>query len=81
MKIEREGIGFAPVLFGAHRKSVGAIVSVALLDQLESLLEDVVIAPRSTSGSSVVRVRRRWRRSRMVSVSTLLISSEVRSAA
>ena len=35
----------APVLFGAHRKPVGAIVSVALLDQLESLLEDVVIAP------------------------------------
>ena len=29
----------------AHRKPVGAIVSVALLDQLESLLEDVVIAP------------------------------------
>ena len=44
-EIEREGIGFAPVLFGAHRKPVGAIVSVALLDQLESLLEDVVIAP------------------------------------
>ena len=45
-EIEREGIAFAPVFFGAHRKPVGAIVSVEFLDQLESLLEDVVIAPQ-----------------------------------
>lgn len=46
VEIERKGIEFAPVLFGAHRKPVGAIVSVELLDQLESLLEDIVIAPQ-----------------------------------
>lgn len=45
LKIEREGILFKPVFFGKQRKAVGAIVSVELLEQLESLLEDMVIAP------------------------------------
>ena len=46
LKIEREGILFKPVLFGKQRKAVGAIVSVELLEQLESLLEDMAVAPQ-----------------------------------
>ncbi|KDA05211.1 hypothetical protein DC31_02105 [Microbacterium sp. CH12i] len=44
-QIEREGLSFSPVVFGSHRKPVGAIIPVALLDQLESILEDIAIAP------------------------------------
>lgn len=44
-EIERVGLAFQPVLFGSHRKPVGAIVPAELLEKLESLLEDIAIAP------------------------------------
>lgn len=43
-EIQRLGLDFTPVLFGSHRKPVGAIIPVALLDEIESLLEDIVIS-------------------------------------
>lgn len=53
-QIEAEGLDFKPVLFGTHRKPVGAIVPVELLDRMEGLLEDAYIArtvaPRLTAG-------------------------------
>ncbi|EPR77191.1 hypothetical protein ADILRU_0571 [Leifsonia rubra CMS 76R] len=44
---QRLGLDFKPVLFDAHRKPVGATISVALLDQLESLLEYLEVRLRT----------------------------------
>ncbi len=43
-QIERLGLDFKLVLFGSHRRPVGAIIPAALLEQVESLLEDVAIS-------------------------------------
>lgn len=48
-EIERVGLAFEPVYFGSHRKRVGAIVPAALLEEIESLLEDMAIARQVTA--------------------------------
>ena len=48
-EIARLGLDFTPVIFGSHRKPVGAIIPAALLDQMENLLEDIVISQQVTS--------------------------------
>jgi hypothetical protein len=53
-QIKQQGLGFKPVLFGSHRQAIGAIIPAALLDEIESLLEDIAIgkqtAPRLAEG-------------------------------
>lgn len=45
-KAFRTGASVAPVLFGSHRKPEAAIVSYELLQMLDPIIEDLVIAAR-----------------------------------